>query len=74
MAVRQLRARTVEELMRDIVDRLRALEHRTSVVIGTAPHAYVLEVDQAGQLIARHAASGAVTVVAVPSAPPHPDS
>ncbi|MFF3665478.1 hypothetical protein [Microtetraspora malaysiensis] len=66
MAVRQLRPRTVEDWVRDVMDRLRVIEHRTTVVVGTAPNAYVLEVDSQGRLTARHATTGTITVIASP--------
>ncbi|WP_433379510.1 hypothetical protein [Streptosporangium sp. CA-115845] len=53
-------------MLRDLDDRVRVLEHRTSVVVGVAPDAYVLEVDASGRLTARHATTGTVTVVAAP--------
>lgn len=66
MAVRKLRPDTTEELLRDHGDRIRRLETATTVVIGSGTNAWVLEADEAGQLTARHAASGKVTVIAAP--------
>ncbi|MFD1937570.1 MULTISPECIES: hypothetical protein [Nonomuraea] len=66
MARLKTRPRTPAEILRDLDDRVRVLEHRTSVVIGVAPDAYVLEVDDSGRLTARHADSGTVTVIALP--------
>lgn len=42
------------------------LETRTRVVVGPPGHAWVVEVNPAGELIARHAETGAVTVLAAP--------
>lgn len=66
MARVRVRPRTPAEILRDLDDRLRILEHRTSVVVGVAPDAYVVEVDDTGRLTARHATTGTVTVVALP--------
>lgn len=60
------RPETWRELVRDLDDRLRVLEHRPVVVVGTPPNSWVVEVDDAGRLTARHAATGAVTVIAAP--------
>lgn len=66
MARQPTRPRTVAELLRWLDDRLRTLEHRTHVQIGTPPNAYVVEVDDAGRLVARHGTTGTVTVLAEP--------
>ncbi|MFF3441731.1 hypothetical protein [Streptosporangium sp. NPDC002721] len=66
MARVQTRPRTPTQVLRDLDDRLRVLEHRTSVVVGVAPDAFVLEVDGSGRLTARHAMTGTVTIVALP--------
>lgn len=66
MAARPRRPRTAEDLLRDLDDRLRVLEHRTFVVVGTPANAYVLEVNAAGELTARNTTTGTVTVVALP--------
>lgn len=42
------------------------LETRTRVVVGPPGHAWVVEVNPAGELTARHAETGAVTVLAAP--------
>lgn len=67
MALGRLRPRTTEELLAGVLDRLRRLETRTSVTVGGPAGAYVLEVNEAGELTARHAATGHVTIVAVPA-------
>lgn len=66
MALRDLRKATTEDLLRDLVDRVRRIEHRTSLTIGSGTQAYVLEVNAAGQLTARHATTNTVTVIALP--------
>ncbi|WP_055477573.1 hypothetical protein [Sphaerimonospora mesophila] len=66
MARRPRRARTPEELLRDLDDRIRVLEHRTSVVVGVPPNAYLLAVDQDGQLVATNTTTGRAAVVASP--------
>lgn len=66
MPSRILRKRTLEELIRDLEDRISRLERRTSLVIGSGASAFVIEVDAAtGNLVARHP-SGLTTVLALP--------
>jgi hypothetical protein len=62
MTRREFRRRNVEEILRDLEDRLRRIEQRTTVVVGN----YVLEQNGTGQLQARHAMTGTVTVLANP--------
>ncbi|GAA2685460.1 hypothetical protein [Nonomuraea recticatena] len=64
MARLKTRPQTPAEILRDLDDRIRVLEQRNSVVIGVAPNAYVIEVDDVGRLTARHATTGAVTILA----------
>lgn len=66
MAARPRRPRSAEDLLRDLDDRLRVLEHRTFVVLGTPANAYVLEVNAAGELVATNTTTGSATVVALP--------
>lgn len=66
MAQRVLRNRTLPELMRALEDRLTRLERRSSLTVGTPPNGYVLEVDAAGNLVARHGSTGTTTVIASP--------
>lgn len=66
MAVRAIQTRDLPELLRNIIDRLGRLERRSRYVVGTGTSAYVLEVNASGQLTARHATTGTVTVIAVP--------
>lgn len=66
MAVRASKIKDMPELIRDVLDRLGRLERRSRYVVGTGASAYVLEVNAAGQLTARHATTGTVTVIAVP--------
>jgi hypothetical protein len=66
MPVRTLRDLTLEGLLTRLSDRLRRLETRTTTVVGTGANTYVLEVNAAGQLTARNATTGTVTVIAVP--------
>lgn len=66
MPNRELRERSLEDLLTAMNDRIRRLEHRTAAVVGSGSAAWVVEVDTAGRLTARHAASGAVTVLAAP--------
>lgn len=56
---------TDRELVRDFDYRLRRLENRPYVQIGVPPAAFLLQVDDAGRLIATSSA-GTVTVVALP--------
>jgi hypothetical protein len=56
---------TDRELIRSFDDRLRRLEQRPYVQVGVPPNAYLLQVDEAGQLVATSSA-GTVTVVALP--------
>ncbi|MBP2703539.1 hypothetical protein JOL79_06965 [Microbispora sp. RL4-1S] len=65
MVKRRQRALTDAELIRDLDDRLRRLENRQFVQIGVPPNAYVLQVDDAGQLVAT-SSGGTATVVALP--------
>lgn len=62
MTRREFRFRDVEEILRDLVDRIRRIEQRRVSVIGN----YVLEQNAGGQLQARHAMTGTVTVIANP--------
>ncbi|MBA9005910.1 hypothetical protein [Thermomonospora cellulosilytica] len=66
MVVRDPRPRTLEEVLRQMEDRIRRLEARTSTVVGAGDRAWVVEVDAAGRLVARHVATGAVTIIAAP--------
>lgn len=66
MSIRTLRDRTLPELMRALEDRLSRIERRTSYTVGTPPNAYVLEVNAAGQLVARHGTTDTETVIASP--------
>ena len=66
MARRPRRPRTPEELLRDLDDRIRVLEHRTAVVVGVPPNAYVLSVDASGRLVAMNTTTGTSAVVASP--------
>lgn len=66
MAERRRVATTWQEWIRRIEERLRVLENRRAYVIGTAPHAWLLDVDDTGRLTATHTGTGAVTVVAEP--------
>lgn len=66
MATQPRRARSVEELLRGLDDRIRTLEHRTFLVLGVAPNAYLLEVNAAGELVATNTTTGTATVVALP--------
>jgi hypothetical protein len=66
MSWRQLRQTDGPRLIQEIVDRLRRLETRTRYVVGTGTNAYVIEVNAAGNLTARHATTGTVTIIAVP--------
>lgn len=66
MSLRQLRQTDGARLIQEIVDRLRRLETRSRYVVGTGTTAYVIEVNAAGLLTARHATTGTVTVIAVP--------
>jgi hypothetical protein len=53
------------DVIREFDDRIRRLENRPYVQVGVPPNAYVLSVDEAGQLVATSSA-GSVTVVALP--------
>lgn len=66
MPARGHAARTTEDLLTLVLERLERLETRTRVVVGPPGHAWVVEVNPAGELIARHAETGAVTVLAAP--------
>lgn len=65
MPKRTIKPQTDREVIRDLDDRLRRLENRPYVQVGVPPLAFVLEVDDAGQLVATSSA-GTVTVVALP--------
>ena len=62
MAARDLRARRLEDLITQLLDRVRRLEHRRRVLVGP----YLLDVNEDGQLTARHSETGTVTVIASP--------
>lgn len=49
-------------VLSDLEERVRRLEHARDTVVGN----WVVEQNDAGELVARHAPSGATTVVAVP--------
>jgi hypothetical protein len=63
---RDPRKTTVEELLSDLLSRIRRVETRTRATVGSGANTYVLEVNGAGQLTARHAGTGTVTVIASP--------
>lgn len=65
MPQRTIKPQTDAELIREFDDRIRRLENRPYVQVGVPPAAYVLEVDDAGQLVATSSA-GTVTVLALP--------
>ncbi|GAA3172871.1 hypothetical protein [Nonomuraea salmonea] len=71
----QRRPATAAEIVRDLDDRLRKLEHRRGTMVGIPPHAWVVEIDSQGRLIARHAGTGQVHVVAEldTTLPPEPE-
>lgn len=56
---------TDRELVRWLDDRVRRLENRPYVQVGVPPNAYLLTVDDSGQLVATSSA-GTVTVLALP--------
>lgn len=66
MAVRAIKINQLPDLIRDILDRVGRLERRNRYTVGTGTKAYVLEVNAAGRLVARHATTGTVTVIAMP--------
>ncbi len=66
MPARKLRPTTDRELVRELDDRIRRLETRTQVVVGTPADAYLLSVDAAGNLTAKHTTTGTVTTIAMP--------
>lgn len=66
MPLRKRRPTTDAELIRELDDRIRRLETRTAVVVGVPPEAYLLQVDNAGRLVATQTTTGTVTVVALP--------
>jgi hypothetical protein len=66
VATQPTRARTFEEYVRELDDRLRVLEHRTFLVLGVPPNAYLLEVNAAGELVATNTTTGTATTVALP--------
>ncbi|MEU4228317.1 hypothetical protein AB0F17_28820 [Nonomuraea sp. NPDC026600] len=65
MPKRTIKPQTDREVIRDLDDRLRRLETRPYVQVGVPPNAFVLQVDDAGQLVATSSA-GTVTVLALP--------
>lgn len=66
MSARGHAARTTEDILVSMLERLERLETRTRVVVGPPGRAWVIEVNPAGELVARHATTGAVTILAVP--------
>lgn len=66
MAIDRLRPRNLDGLLLAIQDRLRKLESRSRVTVGAGAGVYVLEVNAAGELTARHTGTGTVTVIATP--------
>lgn len=62
MATYRTRFSSVEQVLQDLLDRLRRIETRRTATVGD----WVIEQDPLGRLVARHAPTGTVTVLASP--------